>query len=260
MKKQNISNKTILIIITTAIIISLFSLLSIQRQTNINIYDSGVQMTGLVGTNQTIGNITVVVSSYTYINFTNLSTSWGSGFVSSGNDHCNLTIDYDGTKSTTTGCGGDWSSASVIPLAIENLGNEDVALNLSFDYAAASLFGAGVGNSDIQFRTFIGEGAMGSTCLNNTKGMDNAFGGASGGYTNVSAWTSVSSDDWNTPVCPWFNVSSSNNQINVGIKFKIDDTVTTGTKTLTITAYGRTCDGTQGARNNCTDNINRTLY
>ena len=270
-KQLDISNKMLVAFVLLAIAVSLVSLFTIETETKLTFYDSGIRMlTGLSGTNETVGNITTTIESYTYINFTNRSIGWGSGYVDASATFCNLIVDWDGSASTegdgTQSCSDGWfnsaNSGITSPLVIENLGNEDVALNISMSHKGSSLFG---GTSPaISFRVFQGEGY--GTCLNNSGGLDNIFSFTMDGgetYTNYSNWLVVFNNDENFPVCSWFNSSSANNQINIGVNFSIPSTSSVGAKSLIITAYGRTCDAVDGTTNthlNCTANHNTTMY
>lgn len=258
-KKFDISNKMLAAFVLLAVVVSLVSLFSVQQQSTVSIFNLGIPFTGMAGTNQTIGNVSTTIESFTYINFTNLSLNWGSGYVQLGFSSCNMTVTPAGVISKTpTGCGGGgWASSPTgsYPLAIENLGNEDVTLNLSMSTTGTALFG---GTSPVV--AFIVSNGESVACYNNSGGTPNAFGG-SGGLSDVSLWTTVSTANTNYLACHWFNSSLANNQINVGVSLVVpNDAASTGAKTLTITAYGRTCDGTQGSRVNCTATYNTTIY
>ncbi len=265
-KSFQVTNKMLATFVVLATIVSVIGLFSVQRETNLTIYDSGILFTGMTGTNQTVGNVTATIQSYTYINFTNLTIGWGSGYVQSGATRCDLSVDWDGTGQTlgslgSNSCSGFSVPTTGIPLVIENLGNEDVTLNLSFSNRGSSIFG-GAGNGVILYRVFQGEGY--GTCLNNSGGLGqifNFYNFTSGSTDNYSAWTSVKGTDENVQVCQWFNSSSANNQINIGINFSVPSDATQGSKEFTITAYGRTCDtvdGTTETHLNCTATNNKT--
>jgi len=264
-KSFDISNKMLATFVVLATIVSVIGLFSVQRETNLTIYDSGIMFTGMTGTNETIGNVTATIQSYTYINFTNLSIGWGSGYVQSGATRCDLSVDWDGTGQTLGSAGPDSCSGfslpiTGLPLVIENLGNEDVALNLSFSDTGFNVFG-GDGNGQILYRVFQGEGY--GTCLNNTGGTDTmfTFEMPPAAQINYSTWNTVAFANDNVQVCQWFNSSSANNQINIGVNFSVPSDSTQGAKTLTITAYGRTCDAVDGTTEthlNCTATNNET--
>lgn len=255
-KSFDISNKMLAAIITLVVCASMLSLLTVDKETRVTIYDSGVRMlTGLTGTNQTIGNVTTTIQSYTYINFTNLTLDWGSGYVTSGYTLCSMVVDTDGSfTKLPMGCGsGGWgSSPTGTGLSIENLGNEDVALNLSTNAPAQTVLGNAPNNA-YMIRVASGEG---TSCANNTGYQTSQF---VTGASNYSNWVNVGgfSSPINFMVCQWFNSSSTNNQINIGVNLTIgaSEIPSTTAKVLTITAYGRTCDpvdGTTGTRLNCT--------
>jgi len=267
-KSFDVTNKMLATFVVLATIVSVIGLFSVQRETNLTIYDSGIMFTGMTGTNETIGNVTATIQSYTYINFTNLSIGWGSGYVQSGATRCDLSVDWDGSATTGgdagSSCSDNWfnsaNSGIKSPLVIENLGNEDVALNLSFSDTGFNVFG-GEGNGQILYRVFQGEGY--GTCLNNTGGTDTmfTFEMPPAAQINYSTWNTVAFANDNVQVCQWFNSSSANNQINIGVNFSVPSDSTQGAKTLTITAYGRTCDAVDGTTEthlNCTATNNET--
>ncbi len=245
-KSFEISNKILVAFVLLATAVSLVGLFTIEKETKLTFHDSGVRMlTGLTGTNETEGNVTATIESYTYINFSEKTGNFGTGYIEGGYDHCNFSVALGGESNDDGSCASETFNfpptglSASTTLTVENLGNEDVMLNLSTNQDALGLLGSSSGKSTYLFRIFDKDEP--GSCSNNT---GHQVGFIAPGGTNYSTWTDVGGmSNWNQIICPWFNSSTGNNEINIAFNIVIPETTPKSEKALVITAYGRTCDG-----------------
>ena len=136
---EDLSNRTLAILIGIAIIISISGILAIPKQ--------GVTFLGAV-TNTTTGVANVSIQSVTQIRLNNATVDFGIGFVNSTSARCILESNnsnrYDSAYTTVHPCdkvgGGPGFNAPAITSAfvIENVGNVNVTLQIN-----SSFFGGG---------------------------------------------------------------------------------------------------------------------
>ena len=128
---DEISNKTLAILLIAAIVISLGgTLISLNRLARIRAPITGFATTDTAGVNLTI-------SSLAEVNFTIDEINWGTGTVVSGKTSC--TLDSYSNPIDTVNC----SSFTAQPdgLVLENIGNKNVTLNITTGKTAATFPG-----------------------------------------------------------------------------------------------------------------------
>jgi len=125
---DEISNKTLAILLIGAIVISLGgTLISLNRLARI-------RLPGITGFATDIGGVNLSITGVTEVNWTTDDIYWGPGTVTTGTSTCTLTS-YDGNTNCTTF--GTVSS----PLVLENIGNTNVTLNITCGKTAATFIG-----------------------------------------------------------------------------------------------------------------------
>jgi hypothetical protein len=132
---EEISNKTLAILLICAIVVSLggtlLSLNKLQRP-------GSPQITGMA-TNATSGVAEVTIMAITQIGFTQGSINFGSGFVNDSCTFCQMAATDQGGLNNGGCClddsGNGWSDTNNydLPLILENQGNYDVSLTIVAD-------------------------------------------------------------------------------------------------------------------------------
>jgi len=131
---DEISNKTLAILLIGAIVISLGgTLISLNRLARIRI--PGI--TGFYGAAEE-AEVRLDIESNVQVNFTTDTINWGTGYVVSPNDFCVLNS-YDGTIGAN--CTG--FTPQTAGFILENVGNRNVTLNVSMQYNAVDFIGIG---------------------------------------------------------------------------------------------------------------------
>lgn len=165
----------------------------------------GARLTGnAVATDTAIVNVTI--SSSTAINFTTDFLNLGSGTVNIGSTHA--TIDSEGNVVGGTGWGQTGN------LVLENIGNEDAEIKISFGKSAQDYLGGT--SPQYQFKFLDNEAG---SCTNSTK---------------MDTWINTSTTG--TVICSNLAYEDSSDTIKVGIKLSIPSDATPGTRTDTVTA------------------------
>ena len=129
---DEISNKTLAILLIGAIVISLGgTLISLNRLARIKV----PMMTGFYGLSKE-AIVQLDIESNVQVNFTTDTIDWGSGYVSIGEDFCVLNS-YD----AAIGANCTSFTPQTAGLILENIGNRNVTLNISMSDNAASFIG-----------------------------------------------------------------------------------------------------------------------
>jgi hypothetical protein len=165
----------------------------------------------------TTGIVNLSVESVMSINFTTSIINWGSGRVNDGQANATLDTSRSGSTNVTN---GNWTG-NTAGFVVENIGNKNVTMNISFGKDAAGLLGGG--SPRYQYNVTNNEGIGG--CLNSTGGTDDLVLG-----TFMTANTTI------TSVCPKFLYDDTRDVIRVDLKLVIPSDSKTGTLTDTITA------------------------
>ena len=203
---DEISNKTLAILLIGAIVISLGgTLISLNRLARIRL--PGI--TGFVIDTAIVG---VEIIETTQVNWTTSSINWVTGTVVYGK-RCELNSHTNFDTANCTGFTND-----IDGLVLENTGNKNVSLNISTGKNAADFIG---GNSPVyQWNATELEGA--STCAE--------AGGFTPGNWQTSSTTHIE-------VCTNFQCDNNYDTIQFDVKVEIpDDAVGTKSDTITATA------------------------
>mgnify|MGYP006305416683 CR=1 FL=1 len=215
----DISNRALAILLVATIVVSLGgTMLSLSR-----LESAGIG--GLTGhaTDTNEGSVEATVTSTTAINFTTTTVSFGTGTVDPSCNNCTMSTP---SVSDATCCNSLAAPAS--GLVIENVGNENVTLDLNFSEDAAGYIG---GTSPL-FQMNVTEGEAGS--------CNNATGGAGSGLVSTwnHTWGNVPTTE--SEVCNIFQPGYSNDQLKIDVKVRIPDNSKTGLRNATVTAKATT--------------------
>jgi hypothetical protein len=157
------------------------------------------------------GSVDLNLTETTEVSFTTASVNWGTGHVTSGHTSCTLTT---GDAELADGC-DDFTVVSA-PLVIENMGNNDVKLELASNKDAAGFIGGT--SPTFKWKMTANETA---SCTGITPEI----------YTNVNTTSA------GTQVCTRFFALDTKDALNIDLEVVIpSDTAASGAKTATITA------------------------
>ena len=174
----------------------------------ISLLNIGFEMTGRATTDDT-GELNVTILSLARINFTTDSVDFGSGNVLYGAD--SASIDTEGGVN-----GGNWSAFAGTTFTLENVGNQ----NLSLDIASGKTAAAFIGGTSPGYEFKYSDGEAGS-CANQSSMED---------YAAISTG--------GTTICNPFYAKDANDEITIDINLTIPSDSNSGTQTDTITATG----------------------
>ncbi|MBU2589533.1 MAG: hypothetical protein KKB39_02100 [Nanoarchaeota archaeon] len=203
------SNKVLTILLVAALFVSVFGTLSA-----INRLEGFQSLTGLWGvadgSNPTYAAANLTIQSLLNVNFTDDTANFGTGYIRGGFDSC--TIATDGTN--TSGC-----YLFTIPngLLLENQGNRHAKLNISNTNYSNSLLGGTASGYAWMWNVTEGNDVA-TTCSGGN------FTGNTSGYSNITAIINQDNYMNSSVLCGIFNYSDSNDEINISIKFHIDQT------------------------------------
>jgi len=208
---EEISNKTLAILLIGAIVISLGgTLISLNRLARIRI--PGITGFGITAT------LDVEIKDTTEVNWTTPAIDWGDGTVVIGK-RCELNsydASFDAANCTVT----DGFSPDTDGLVLENTGNKNVSLNISTGKNAAAFIG---GDSPVyQWNATELEGA--TTCAEDAD------------FT-VGTW--YDSNSTSKKICTNFQCDNDHDRIQFDVKVEIpDDAFGVKSDTITATATG----------------------
>lgn len=159
------------------------------------------------------GNAIVIVTAVTEVNFTTDSIDWGTGSVTSGK--AIATLDSDAGTVTN----GSWSANSG-ELVLENIGDENVTIDIASDKDADALVGGSAGLNEFQWKMANITGEEGA-CVNITD----------------TSWTDVNTTSPGTKICDLLYVDDTKDEFKIDFRIVIpSDTTKAGQQTATITA------------------------
>ncbi|MFH1064360.1 MAG: hypothetical protein V1729_04730 [Candidatus Woesearchaeota archaeon] len=209
---EDLSNKTLAILLGVSIVISLGGLLIFMTQ-------GGEQVTGAAISPVALARINI--TSRASINWTVYTVDWGTGFVNDTYDYCQM--DTEGGYSTPN-CSN--FTAVYEGLRLVNDGNRKVSVNLSSNVSAADFLG-GTGPL-FQWRltnnetNSCGDPGPGATCTPNAS------------LPNYQTYTDVSTAP--VEVCPCFFFGNENDTINTELLVRVPSDSYTGVREATLTA------------------------
>lgn len=202
MSKKNDSNNVVLYLLISAIGISLVGTFMLYNETSV----TGYATTGLT-------NLTI--ETRTEINFTVDNINFGTGYVKSSCSTC--TMDSEGN---TGSCCVDFHGETN-GFTIENIGNTNVSLNVSFAKDADTLLGGNTATNSYQLKASNGA----------NPGCTGTLGSTS--YTEIGAGTQYN-------ICDDMNFRVGTNEVDVDIKVVIPEDSHRGHLSDTITATATT--------------------
>ena len=218
---EEISNRTLTILIITAIVISLGgTLVSLNKLGQVKVRQ--VSFTGFAGTNMTYGNVTLTISDITWINFSRKTCNWGSGMAIGGNPCKMNTSNYK----NLTSCASSFALCAD-PLELKNIGNNNVTLNLTFKNSSAFLGGA---TAQVWFRMVNGTGALANAgCRNRNTNM-----------SKFASWREISRAWWSNRTCDRLTFGTGQNTVSIHIQVRFGPDALAGQRVNQITAIGVT--------------------
>lgn len=166
----------------------------------------------MTGFATTTGEINLTVEESISINFTTDSIEWGSGRVDDGETSATLNTAAGATNVSQ----GNWTG-NTAGLVVENIGNKDISINLTFGDDADTLLG--------------GTSAINSYQINAT---DNQGTACTGGV--VSAGQFIDADTTTRLVCANFSFVDSKDELRFDFKLVIPSDSKTGYISDTVTA------------------------
>ena len=173
------------------------------------------------------GEVNLSVESSLVINFTTASIDYGSGRVNSDASAASLT-----TFSTNNVTGGNWTLTTAGGLRLQNEGNTNVSINLTFSKNASEFLG-GTGSA---FEFNVTNFETGS-CLNGS-GKGAATGGGIGGlrlnvFYPANTTSSAGGGGFN---CNVLRYESTSDVIRIDFNLTIPQDIGTGSKNVNISA------------------------
>jgi hypothetical protein len=228
-KMDEISNRTLAILLVGAIIISLGgTLVSLNKLGQMKT----VTMTGLptgqaIGnTNQSLGNVSLQIQDITWINFTVKRCNFGTGYVLG--TVCNM--NSSGHKSPTGGCSPEWNPQSGCnsDFTIKNIGNNEVYLNITWSASGVTFLGDPAGALLFRMRN----GSNGST----------GFSGLNPGCRKTmlpTTWAKVTAANYHNKTCANLTYATGFNAISIQVQVNFTKLASKGFKSERITAIGK---------------------
>ena len=240
MRKAEISNQTLGILLVAAIALSLIG-------TFVTVTKIGQQPTiRLVGyapaTDTGTALVNLTVDQILDVNFTTASIDWGIGSVDPGEINCTL----DTTASNSASCSG-FSERNGGSLVIENIGNVNVTLNVSFDKNAPSFIGGTSPGWEFEWQC-----NEANSCRNTTS--SNACGATTldaniapwGGEMNSATFSQINATSVSDyVVCPNFDYAENTDTVKLDFKAIVGADSFTGNLSTTITATAYLIDSQQ---------------
>jgi hypothetical protein len=216
---DEISNRTLAILLIAAIVISLGgTLISLNQLDRLKT----ISITGMQTYNESLGNVSLLISDVTWINFTVYTCNFGSGFVTAA--VCTMN---SSPYENVTGCSDNWDPATGCNGALElkNIGNNNVTLNMSWALSQTNFLGSS--SAEFWYRM-----------ANGTRAGAGAEQGCHRNLINTS-WTTVASDNQDITVCDDFAYEQSKGQfVHMHVQVAIPQDATEGYKSNRVTAKG----------------------
>jgi len=181
------------------------------------------------------GDVNLTIEAVVNINFTTANITWGLGSVTPGETVASL----DTAAGSVTN--GNWTANSA-GLILENIGNQNVSLELKSGKSATNFIGGSNGSeyTDGDYRINVsntGTGSEAGSCQNETKtaqGSTDPGSTMAGGY-NLSHYFNINQS--NIKVCDVFFFNDAKDTIRIDINVNVSSASNiTGTVEDTITA------------------------
>jgi len=213
---EEISNKTLAILLIAAIVISLGgTLISLNRLARVRI--PGI--TGFTLTDE--ATVALEISSLTEVNWTTASIDWGSGYVTGGYDFCVLDTIQGSLSANCTDFSPENGGGNLV---LENIGNKNVSLNITISNDATGFIGDGATYSAEYYWNF--SNAEADSCASGSIEL------TEGQWYLANTTTII--------VCNstggGFLANDNSDTLNFDVRILIPSDATPGSKTSTITA------------------------
>jgi hypothetical protein len=223
---EEISNKTIVVLLIGAIIISLGgTLISLNKLAKIKT----VSITGFApgDRNVTSGNVSLTISDITWINFSLKMCYLGSGYVT--RNKCELNSSGSTNGYNISACSPSFGVTNTCTgLQIKNIGNNNVSLNISFKNNSAFIQPAG---GEIWFKM------MNGTTTGTNQGCLEASGTRKLGNFERK-WNEVVRAGETNTTCSRFFYGNTANTVSIHLRVRVQQGVPQGVKQNVITATG----------------------
>jgi hypothetical protein len=203
---MDINNKALAVLLIVAIVASLGGIITIM-----NINDAP---TGLASEDTSTGTVDYNISSNVLVNFTTASINFGVGYIDTSTaDNCTMDTQNNNNKSSSS-CVG--LSAVNGGLVLENIGNKNASINLSFTDVNAFLSYISGGQSHLKYR--VNDSSEGA-CNSSTP----------------SVYTTVAAAGVETTICDEMNTITASDSFVIDLEIAIDYRES-GNNNMTITA------------------------
>ncbi len=204
---NEITNKTLAILIGIAIVISLAGLIMVNQSKPVSLTGRGSSGSGEARFS-TLSEASVNVTK---------NIDWGSGRVDSSADSAKL---YSNNASCVD---GNWTldetGDNARAIIIENDGTENISVDIKANTTAATFIGGALDGGP-EYQYWVQEGEAGS-CV--------------GGIKNGSTYTEFTAADTDYRICDLLNIGTTENQLNTSIYMKVPADAPTGSRKSTIT-------------------------
>ncbi len=210
---MDINNKTLAVLLIAAIVVSLGGTMVV-----LNIGDGG--LTGFATESEVEGTVHYNVSSNVVLSFTDDTLEFGTGYVNTtgGATNCSLTTEASGNSADCV----DFTPQADQPLTLENIGNKDVYLNLTF------------------IENIVTGGFIAETPSSLYVKLTDTTGESGSCTTNgLSSYTDAETFDANAEIaaCALFESEPATNSVDIDVNLTIhmDES---GSETITLKAIG----------------------
>lgn len=141
---MDVNNKTLAVLLIAAIVVSLGG--------TVVVLNIGGEPTGFATSDTSTGTVDYNISSNVLINFTTASIDFGVGYVDTAGDVENCTMDTNNNiNKSGSQCAGGLTAVNG-GLTLENIGNKNASINLSFTDIAAFLAFNASGESHLRYQ------------------------------------------------------------------------------------------------------------
>jgi hypothetical protein len=216
-KMSELSNKTIVILLVVALVISIGGTLLSLNKVN--------QITGMI---TSAGNVTLTITSLSSVNVTVKTVNFGSGYVDAACNNCTM----DTLGSIDTACCKVFSVTGQTGLVVENSGNTNLSILANFDRAALAFLGGSI--APPKFKMMVLNNESGS-CVNSTDSIIGTIIGAGINETYRSVFADVVTGD--NLICRVLTPDQTNDTIRLHFNVTVPGNAPAkaGNSTVTIT-------------------------
>ncbi|MBN1544100.1 hypothetical protein JW898_01405 [Candidatus Woesearchaeota archaeon] len=210
---EDLSNKTLVVIVGVTLLVLMFSTVVYYSRFR------GEHISGAALTDQARARINITTRAS--INFTINSVDWGSGYVNDTALYCQLNTEGLNNPANCTNFTTVYEG-----LRLENDGNRNVDLNVSTNNSAAQFLGGTGPLYEWKFANnesdSCGSKGVGATCVTNSSALQ------------YPAYSTVSTDS--VQVCPCFRANNPSDLLNLELQIRVPSDSFTGLRESTITA------------------------